>query len=455
MVSRNRLEMGVQTMQHEHTLLCAGTSSAPRAGGRTYRSVLVRLMVILCLILLAPSKNSYAAGGYGSVWTTAVTNSSITIDWTDPTGDYRYVSGTPSFEICYKVGGSLEGACNGGTVISTTQKPYQISGLQPGTNYKIKVFGFTEHKNWFGKWRDPDFRKVGTLTQSTTFQVVLPENSVRISGTSAYGMDVEVTVPNPQDYAFIRVCYKNEWYLTLANFCTTCFGYQGPQLGWGGSSENLGWVQSPPAGQKTTFHLVNLKKCRQYKVCAYGFAPGPAADGNLIGEAKAHTGIGCLMIALDSVTSIRDVITDPIEDNYEDVLVQYDSAVTAFYGGTSIFDHVAATHSELIVDRAAFEDEGNDFTTGFDVLRFLIQGRRDIFDQWQSESPLVTARLTLDLWLHDSHPDLYAALLDEASALPPGYSIPTLAEWGLIIFGTLLLGSVVFYIRRRRRVVTA
>ena len=34
-------------------------------------------------------------------------------------------------------------------------------------------------------------------------------------------------------------------------------------------------------------------------------------------------------------------------------------------------------------------------------------------------------------------------------------AIPTLSEWGAIIFGTLLLGSVLFYIWRRRRVVTA
>jgi hypothetical protein len=33
--------------------------------------------------------------------------------------------------------------------------------------------------------------------------------------------------------------------------------------------------------------------------------------------------------------------------------------------------------------------------------------------------------------------------------------IPTLSEWGAIIFGTLLLGSVAFYIWRRRRMITA
>lgn len=36
-----------------------------------------------------------------------------------------------------------------------------------------------------------------------------------------------------------------------------------------------------------------------------------------------------------------------------------------------------------------------------------------------------------------------------------GPIIPTLAEWGAIFFGTLLLGSVLYYIWRRRRVVTA
>jgi len=36
-----------------------------------------------------------------------------------------------------------------------------------------------------------------------------------------------------------------------------------------------------------------------------------------------------------------------------------------------------------------------------------------------------------------------------------GPQIPTLSEWGAIIFGALLLGSVVFYIWRRRRVVIA
>lgn len=34
-------------------------------------------------------------------------------------------------------------------------------------------------------------------------------------------------------------------------------------------------------------------------------------------------------------------------------------------------------------------------------------------------------------------------------------SIPTLSEWGAIIFGTLLLASVAFYIWRRRRVAVA
>jgi hypothetical protein len=44
---------------------------------------------------------------------------------------------------------------------------------------------------------------------------------------------------------------------------------------------------------------------------------------------------------------------------------------------------------------------------------------------------------------------------DEFTVQVPIPTIPTLSEWGAIIFGTLLLGSVVFYIWRRRRVVTA
>jgi hypothetical protein len=266
--------------------------NALRASGRASGFALVRVTVLACLIILAFSRGSYAGGGYGSVWTGAVTNSSITIDWSDPTGNLRYVSGTPTFQICYKVGGDPEGACNGGTVIGTTQKPYQLSGLQSNTSYKIKVFGLTEHKNIWGKWRNPELRKVGTLTQSTTLQPS-SANSVSITGTSASGLDVEVTVPSPQAYGFIRVCYKTTSNFTPSKFCTTCKGYNGPQLGWGGSDANLGWVDLPPSGVTTMFSLQGLKQCRQFEVCAYGFAPGPAADGSLIGKAKAHTGTGC------------------------------------------------------------------------------------------------------------------------------------------------------------------
>jgi hypothetical protein len=46
------------------------------------------------------------------------------------------------------------------------------------------------------------------------------------------------------------------------------------------------------------------------------------------------------------------------------------------------------------------------------------------------------------------------AILTTAEHTPTG-SIPTLSEWGAIIFGVLLLGSVVFYIWRRRRVAVA
>jgi hypothetical protein len=44
--------------------------------------------------------------------------------------------------------------------------------------------------------------------------------------------------------------------------------------------------------------------------------------------------------------------------------------------------------------------------------------------------------------------------LSDTSTVVVG-DIPTLSEWGAIIFGTLLFASVVFYIWRRRRVVTA
>lgn len=421
------------------------------------KSSLGRLVAITCLIGLALSRDGRAGGGYGSVWTEGVTSSSITLNWTDPTGNYRYVPGTPpTFQICYKVGGDAEGACNGGTVLITQQKPYVLSGLQANTSYKIKVYGWTEHKNLVGNWRNPEFRKVGTITQSTKFQVILPENSIRVSGTSVDGIDVEVTVPNPQDYEFIRVCYKTTFNFTLVNFCTTCKSYYGPLYGWGGSDANLGAVEEPPAGSgfTTTLHLTDLKECRQYKVCAYGFAPG-GGDGFLIGEAKARTGTGCRMIALDLVTSIRDVIADPIEDNYEDVLVQYDSAVTMYYDGISILDHISEVHAELAGELAVLEEEGNEFAPGFHMLRFLIQERRDLFDEWQSEPSLVASHMTLDLWLQDNRPDLYAALLDEASVLPPGNPIPTFSEWGAIIFGSLLLGSVAFYLWRRRQVATA
>ena len=223
--------------------------------------ILVRALSLAALAAIALPQQAEAGGGFGSVWAGTVIDSSISFDWSDPSGQLRHASSLPKYEICYKPAGAWFGSCNQGDVIYTSQKPYVLTGLSADQAYKIKVFTYTEKKNWLGKWKNPEYRKVGTLTQSTMKSTsVAHQGNLTFLGGTAASITVRTSWSHPTDFDFLRACYKKTW--SLAALTSTCRKLDGPKDSWSQSTAERGWLDVQPALPVVTFEFGGLSSCR-------------------------------------------------------------------------------------------------------------------------------------------------------------------------------------------------
>lgn len=232
---------------------------------RTLNYVASLVLAFVLVLLALPTPAAEAAGGMGSLWTTNTTASTIDLAWSI-SGSFAPSGATP-YKICYKVSGSVEGACSGGEVRTTAQTSIPLTGLASNTTYKIKVLCRCT-KN--GK-RAKD-RKVATLT-ITTPPVI--GDSIRVSATSRNSITVTWTYSGPsRDFG---VCYKRIWNITSLDAACS---FHGQFIGDAGAS-------GPIPATSRSHTITGLTANKTYKIVVYAVSGG--APTKIGSEVKAKT----------------------------------------------------------------------------------------------------------------------------------------------------------------------
>ena len=291
-----------------------------------------------------------AGGGFGSVWADTVASDSIKLDWSDPSGDYRYPS-TKKFKVCWeKDGGWWENVCNnGGTEVEVTTKPYTVEDLECGASYKFRVMAYTEHKGTFGKWHDADWHKVGTLTQSTSScSSTDPTGTLIIEGADDERFFVTVTWDPPAGYDLIRIGYKRTFTaVELEKHCEKRDGIE-----WLEPDYRRGWWDIEPAVALTE-HLsipredcFALDPCRDYKLVAYAFPTG-SNDGVFIGEARGRIDVSCKSEEMEDLPGPSGPALDAPFKLGQALLADHESVLESYAQRLS-FHYDAPTPTEVL-----------------------------------------------------------------------------------------------------------
>lgn len=362
--------------------------------------------LFLSALMLCVSSVANAAGGIGSVWSTSHDESSISITWTVPSGNYNHVGS--NYKVCYRKTPTLN-VCGGVTDYSATNS-FTATGLDSDDEYKFKVWCYCEKKNWLGKWKDAKWRKIGTYKQSTSPEPVVDVLVSSISvvavspGATQFdaSIDVQVNYTNPAAFEFIRTCYKKLGNMTSMN--SICSDRDQPPTSWVTPDHGRGWLDVDPAPSGTIFSFGSLKQCKQYKVVSYAFYDN-IDTGIKLGETNVHTPGDCkankmaVVIVNDYNDTLLNEYIELISPHYEQHLFQYLSAV---YGPELLTAH-----------KLMMEEDGVDIVQPKALIEYLIGSDSRIWDDWQQESQLVEQRLTLDGFVADRYPELYEDILDD------------------------------------------
>jgi hypothetical protein len=367
---------------------------------QNFKTKLFQLTVLFALFVLSQS----AQAGIGSVWVTGVTDDSISISWTPPAGDYRLSNDVANdYMICHEVGGTWATICGGGTVNYTSATSFTITGLSASTEYKIRVKCHCEHRNIWGNWKNPKWRTVGTLFATTDAPTTVPDPISMYLITPAVSpstIDVEMNHTNMWTFSETRICYKKRWnpVYDFANKCKT-----DPFGNWLYSDKNIGWIDDLPASP-ALFTIdpppSGLKRCTQYKIVGFG-------DWTFIGEAMVRTSGLC---------GFHNKSALILQDHAEDVLQEYALALESFYG-SPLLDHLARRYDPSLYDmHLAFSEDGSDdLRDNATMLAYLIEANSDLYEQWQQDQSLRQAGLSMELFLHNYHPQLNRSLDEELS----------------------------------------
>lgn len=357
-----------------------------------------------------------SAGGMGSVAVVAKTNTSITVDWTDPDGSEYRKCGNADYKFEIRWGKFFSGGISTTTLCCPTTKPYAIPlTLEPSTEYRITVFVKAEKKNVFGNWRNCEFRKIGSVTQVTDASSSASDN-VAVSGSDLSSIEVTVTVANPGQFEFIRVGYKKT--NSIWDLHNTLKGSSRPEEQWEESDSRRGWIDITPAHSPTIVEFGALASCRAYKLVAYGF-PAGVEIGTRLGEAVGSTGAACRTFDMSSLLAA----------NHRAVFEDYAVRVASFHAErcTSIFGHIAAGYPQILEDFSVPSD-GDTLETGYDTLDYLIDLQPSVYGSWQNEPELRAAGLDLPNFLLAHYPSLFAALMEETYEGTSGASDDQIAE---------------------------
>jgi len=252
--------------------------------GRQRRAIDPILAAVVAALTTIAAVVTPAVAGYGSVWLTDRTSTSITVNWSNPPSNMKYSSSPPKFQICVKEKPFLFGPCIGGFTFSTSNKPFMIPGLSPCTTYEIKVSAETEKWAWgvFSgwSWKYKKFRTVGALTTSTLCSSAAGQ--VTALGVGWTDLDVLATLDDPSQYNLLRIAYKRRF--APIPFFATCLvrdGLLSPDGVWIDSNKNRGWIDIHNPGAATLAYFEPLWCHQKYRVSIFAFRPGESLGTHL------------------------------------------------------------------------------------------------------------------------------------------------------------------------------
>ncbi|WP_223786554.1 fibronectin type III domain-containing protein [Marinicella meishanensis] len=367
---------------------------------------LFQCTILIPLIMALTMLSMTAQAGIGSVWVTGVTDDSISLSWTPPSGDYRLSNDLANdYMICHEVGGTWATICGGGTVNYTSATSFTITGLAASTEYKIRVKCHCEHRNIFGNWKNPKWRTIGTVYANTDASSTVPDpiSSYLITpGVTATTIDVEMDHTHMMWFSGTRICYKKRWN-PVFDFAGKC--QSDPFGNWLYSDKNIGWIDDLPASP--ALFTINpptagLKPCTQYKIVGFG-------DFIQIGETIVRTSGSCgfhnksMLVLFD----------------HADVLLAYAHALSGFYR-QPLLDQLASTYDGHIYElqQALAHDTTENLQDNATLLAYLIEENQDLFELWQQDQRLRMAGLSLETYLQNHHPKLNRSLDEEIMTQP-------------------------------------
>ncbi|MBK7878455.1 MAG: fibronectin type III domain-containing protein [Planctomycetes bacterium] len=238
---------------------------------------------VLSIVLLLGSTHA----DVGNVWVVSKTDTSITIDWNVTDSDHPECS-PPFYQVCWKESGTLAIVCNQNSATMTTH-PYTITGLDCGTEYKIKVHANTWRKNWRGKLVDKDMREVQTIKVETKpCYVITGHGSCYSTDAQQTSIDIEIDWSVPSDFAFARLGYKKHSKVLLDIKKKT--GDRGTNIANYSPNSTRGIIQFAPVLGTNVVHVTGLEECTKYDFHAFGFSSSPQHDpGTYIGGETVKT----------------------------------------------------------------------------------------------------------------------------------------------------------------------
>jgi hypothetical protein len=382
------------------------------------KQIMKSILSLFIFIYFFCTSQVKAAGGIGSVWVDNITSTTIKISWTIDTNEYT-VKGSPKYKICYKISGDVEGACNGGTVKTTDDTYFDITGLDAKELYKIKVIGQDVKKKGGGT----SDRKIATITVKTLEASTLAgiEGNIWIDTTSQNSFDVEWNLQDPSTYKYLWLEWKRLW-------------------AW---RQNR-YEHSEDITSGTTYRISPLKVCKSYKILLWGYD-----------EAKVQTDPEIRIVGTEGHTQCSGpcIVPEKIIDDFEDDIYRnYAIAIDSLYGCSipfpncnNLFNNLVQSYPQLDSARTILLSDGNDdIAKTLFLIEFLVVEEPAIYYAWQSDPSLVSAGLDLQTFTNNGYPGVWNMIQDECA------SVPTLSEWGLIIFSVLLFATVVWYLRRRK-----
>lgn len=359
--------------------------------------------IFVLLSVFAFSLNAQA--GIGSVWSSGVTDTSITAQWTSPSGNYQLSGSTPHYKICYEVKGTLALICNANPPQYSNTNTHTITGLNSDTTYRVRVKCHCKRKNIWGNWVNPKWRNISTMEVTTDETSSVPSytpSSLTITGTNMFSMNLMLTHNDMPLFDFVRICYKRK-YSGIINFNNKC-AYD-PFGNWLYSDHNVGWQEEAPAQPLlTTMHpTANLKPCTKYDVVGFGYYMGGGYD--LIGEAEARTFGSCGFFNKSQVL---------ISDHVSDVVVAYAERLDRIYP-QGVFSHLVENYDKNlnVAREAILEQYREDIRDTLTLLIFLVESESKVYEQWQQEDYLVSKGLSIEGFLAREFPDLSKQIDEE------------------------------------------